>query len=67
MIRDQERFKEHKAFLNNHYKKDAAGVVQHVPLKPTLNFGHCQRYHKDISFMPNIMMPENFNCFENSR
>ncbi len=64
MVRDLDKFKKHKEFLSDHYKKDAAGLVVHVPLKPSLNFGHCSKLNKDVSFIPLTCMPENGQCFE---
>ena len=33
----------------------------------TLSYGYCEIYKKDISFIPEIIMEENINCFKHRK
>ena len=45
----------------NHLHKGAEKSSHRV------NYGRCNNLDKDVSFLPNVCMPENKECFENRR
>jgi len=32
-----------------------------------INYGRCAKFNKDVTFMPNICVPENQECFEHRK
>ena len=60
MLRDFDKYKKY----DNLYT-DASGVVTNPSHRP--KYGHCNKFGKPVSFIPNTCQPENKECFEHRR